>query len=96
MDRQYQELIAALSCQGQQNHVLTVLLSGEDPEAWEHNKHLIVSNMPFLTLEMAVNRVCQREHNTVPDPDQILRALNYARDKQAHYASASQTTKIAS
>lgn len=83
MDKMYQDLVSELS--GKQPLVLTSLLSGMDHDSWEQNKHIIVSHMPFLTLEMAVNRICHRKQHSIPSPAQIYQALQYARSKQLQH-----------
>ena len=62
--------------------ILTSLLSSED-----------VDN-PFLTLEMAVNRVCQRNRKIPPTPAQIYSALQYAKEKSGMELENSQTDSI--
>ena len=94
MEKNYQELIAMLT--GKQNLLLTSLLSGEDPELWEQSKYIIVSHNPLLTLEMAVNRVCERENNSVPTPNQIYKALEYSKAKSEQHQKEPFEPKIAS
>ncbi|MDX1811348.1 MAG: hypothetical protein R3240_05335, partial [Gammaproteobacteria bacterium] len=94
MDNNYQELIARLS--NQQTMLLTTLLSSDNQETWNEHKHTIISHTPLLTLEMAVNRVCQREHNTPPTPAQIYAALEYAKRKNQQFSKIKSSTAIAS
>ena len=88
-----QELFADLN----NNHqiILTSLLSSEDAESWSNSKYLIVSHNPFLTLEMAVNRVCQRNRKLPPTPAQIYSALQYAKEKSGIARESSQLESIA-
>ena len=85
MNNQYQELIFTLS--GEHNMLLTSLLCTKDPGAWDDCKHVIVCPIPLLTLEMAINRVTSKEHKTssIPSPEQIKDALNYAKEKRTQY-----------
>lgn len=74
--------------------ILTSLLSSEDVDNWNKSKYLIVSHNPFLTLEMAVNRVCQRNRKIPPTPAQIYSALQYAKEKSGMELENSQTDSI--
>lgn len=94
MDKNTRELIAQLS--GQQTLLLTTLLSSDSPENWEDHKHTIVSHTPLLTLEMAVNRVCRREHGIPPTPAQIYAALEYAKHKNQQFTKQPDTEALAS
>lgn len=94
MEKLYQDLIATLS--GQQNLILTSLLSATDQDSWEENKHIIVSHAPFLTLEMAVNRITQRKQNSIPSPNEIFQALEYAKNKQHMRLNKGNSDKIPS
>ena len=93
MNKAYQELIASLS--GQQQLLLTTLLSCEDTESWEQSKHLIVCPMPLLTLEMAINRVSTRTSDSIPSPKQIYDALNYAVLKHQQYLQQPEFDSVA-
>ena len=86
MEKSYQDLIAQLA--GNQNVLLTTLISGNDPESWEESKYIVVSHTPLLTLEMAVNRVCFREKKSPPSPAQIYAALEYAKKKSQQYINS--------
>lgn len=85
MNNQYQELVSTLS--GNHNVLLTSLLCTEDAATWEECKHLIICSTPLLTLEMAINRVINKEHKTskIPSPEDIAKALNYANQKRNEY-----------
>jgi len=85
MNDQYQELVSTLS--GKHNMLLTSLLCTEDSGTWEDCKHLIVCPIPLLTLEMAINRVAvkDRKKSSIPTPEQIKLALNYANEKRTQY-----------
>ncbi len=84
MNDKHQKLTSRLF--GKQNLILTSLLSDQDTCSWQDNKHLIISHTPYLTLEMAVNRTCQRAKHSTPTPSQIYAALEYAKAKQTQTA----------
>lgn len=92
MEQYYQELVATLT--GRHNILLTSLLSSDDPDSWEQSKYIIISHAPLLTLEMAVNRICQRRPNVAPTPAQIYAALEYAKKKNQQYAKNSTPSEL--
>jgi len=92
MDKHNQELFATLT--GRHNIILTTLLSSESMESWEKIKYIIVSHTPFLTLEMAVNRVCRRENSSPPLPAQIYSALEYAKEKNKQFRKVTHTKTV--
>jgi len=95
MNDQYQELVYTLS--GKHNLLLTSLLCTTDLKSWEECKHIIICSIPLLTLEMAINRVTNKDQKTspIPSPEQINDALNYAREKQRQYLRRKKKEPIA-
>lgn len=93
MNKKLQELIFNLPS----NNIvlLTTLLSERNHENWENNKHLIVCNMPLLTLEMAVNKVGSLMQGVIPEPKLIHAALIYAQDERAQYLSQNRLKLVA-
>jgi len=84
MNNKLQELMNFLSAN--QSLTLTSILSVTDAAAWEQTKHIILSTTPFLTLEMAVNRVSNdRKRNSIPEPQLIYDAIKYASLKRNRY-----------
>jgi len=84
MNNRLQELMSFLSTN--QGLTLTSILSVTDATAWKQTKHVILSTTPFLTLEMAVNRVSNnRKRNSIPEPQLIYEAIKYASLKRKQY-----------
>jgi len=66
---------------------LTSILSVADENSWEQNRHVILSTTPFLTLEMAVNRISNnRKRSSIPEPRLIHEAIEYVMEKRSQYA----------
>jgi len=85
MNNELQELMVFLS--KHHNLTLTSILSVTDTESWEQNKHTLLSSAPFLTLEMAINRVSDsRKRNSIPTPQTIYEAVKYAAQKRKQYS----------
>lgn len=80
MNNQYAGLLNQLPIKHQST--LIALLSYVDSESWYNAKHLIVCSNPLLTLEMAINRISNRERNEIPDCNDIAQALAYAEKKR--------------
>ncbi len=84
MNYKLQELMSFLSIN--QSLTLTSILSVTDATAWEQTKHIIISTTPFLTLEMAINRISNnRKRNSIPEPHHIYEAIKYASLKRKQY-----------
>lgn len=84
MNTELQELMNFLS--DSHNLTLTSILSVTDQFTWEQHKHIILSTAPFLTLEMAINRVStNRKRSSVPEPHLIFEAIKYASLKRKQY-----------
>lgn len=64
--------------------LLTALLSEHSLEGWNKNRHIIVCNVPRLSLEMAINRATDFERNTIPCPKQIHEALKSIQQSSQH------------
>jgi len=80
MNKMYSELLAPLPVKHQA--LILALLNSVDTESWYNAKHLIVCSNPLLTLEMAVNRINDRERNDLPTCEDIQQALSYADQKR--------------
>jgi len=79
MNKHHQTLISELSFS--QPLTVTALLSYMDHDSWEANKKLLLCGTPRLTLEMAIKQVAAKEHELVPSPKLIFKALKYAEEK---------------
>lgn len=64
---------------------LRTLLEQPDSITWQAARHILVSPVPFITLEMAYKAVAIRESKDIPDGFTLHRALRYAVAERKKY-----------
>ncbi|MEK7322808.1 MAG: hypothetical protein AABZ84_06990 [Pseudomonadota bacterium] len=65
--------------------LLRTLLEQPDSTKWRSARHILVSPVPFITLERAYQAVSPHELNQIPDSFTLHRALRYAVAERKKY-----------